>query len=65
MSSQFVDDILAIVTARNPNEPEFIQAVREVVESIEPVIKKHPEFARAKIVERMVEPERQIIFRVP
>ena len=65
MSSVFVNDIMAAVTARNPAEPEFLQAVKEVVESIEPVISKRPEIARLKIVERIVEPERQIMFRVP
>ncbi len=65
MSSSFVDTILGTVVARNAAEPEFHQAVREVVESIEPVVRKRPEIARLKIVERIVEPERQIIFRVP
>jgi len=65
MSSAFVDSIMATVTARNPAEPEFLQAVKEVVESIEPVIQKRPEIAKLKIVERIVEPERQIMFRVP
>lgn len=65
MGSAFVDGIMATVTARNPAEPEFLQAVTEVVESIEPVIQKRPEMAKLKIVERIVEPERQIIFRVP
>ena len=64
-SSAFVDDILATVSARNPGEVEFHQAVREVVESVAAVIDKHPELAKAKIMERMVEPERQVIFRVP
>jgi len=53
------------VLARNPGEPEFHQAVREVLESIGPAVDKHPEYADAKIVERICEPERQIIFRVP
>jgi len=53
------------VIARNPGEKEFHQAVEEVAESVAAVIDKHPELARAKIFERMVEPERQIIFRVP
>lgn len=53
------------VVKRNPNEPEFHQAVREVLESLEPVIERHPEFVKAGILERLVEPERQIIFRVP
>ncbi len=65
MASQFVDNIMGLVTSRNPGEREFHQAVLEVVESIEPVIAKHTEFADAKIVERIVEPERQIMFRVP
>ena len=70
MSSQgpmswFVEEVMGTVRQRNPNEPEFLQAVQEVVESIATVIEKHPEYAKLKIVERMVEPERQIIFRVP
>ncbi|MBP5233326.1 MAG: NADP-specific glutamate dehydrogenase [Planctomycetes bacterium] len=65
MSKQFVDDIMGIVKARNANEPEFLQAVSEVVATIAPVIDKRPEFAKARIVERLVEPERQIMFRVP
>ena len=65
MSTAFVDSVMSTVTSRNPAEPEFIQAVREVVESIEPVVKQRPEMARLKIVERIVEPERQIMFRVP
>ena len=52
------------VIARNPGEKEFHQAVEEVLESVEPVLKKHPEFAKAKILERIVEPERQMMFRV-
>ena len=65
MSSAFIDSVMATVVSRNPAEPEFIQAVREVVESLDPVVQKRPEIARLKIVERIVEPERQIIFRVP
>ncbi len=53
------------VTLRNPGEPEFHQAVREVLSSIGPVLEKHPELARHKSIERICEPERQIIFRVP
>ncbi len=53
------------VIKRNPNEPEFHQAVREVLESLEPVAEKHPEWVKAGIFDRIVEPERQIIFRVP
>jgi len=53
------------VIARNPGESEFHQAVREVLDSLGPVLVKHPEFAHRKIIERICEPERQIIFRVP
>ncbi|WP_211267091.1 NADP-specific glutamate dehydrogenase [Nonomuraea candida] len=53
------------VLRRNPGEIEFHQAVREVLESIGPVLGKHPEYAESKIIERVCEPERQIIFRVP
>ena len=49
---------------RNPNEPEFHQAVTEVLESLEPVAEKHPEWVDAGIFDRIVEPERQIMFRV-
>jgi len=54
-----------MVIKRNPSEAEFHQAAKEVLESLEPVIKRHPEYAKAGILERIVEPERQIIFRVP
>lgn len=63
--SNFVDTIMADVKAKNPAQPEFHQAVQEVVESLEPVIKKHPEYKEAKILERIIEPERVIMFRVP
>ncbi|WP_255558748.1 NADP-specific glutamate dehydrogenase [Horticoccus luteus] len=53
------------VVKRNPGEVEFHQAVREVLESLGPVLVKHPEFGTQKIIERICEPERQIIFRVP
>ncbi|MEV0715767.1 NADP-specific glutamate dehydrogenase [Asanoa sp. NPDC050611] len=60
-----VDVIFAAVERRNPGEREFHQAVREVLESIVPALDRHPEYAEAKIIERICEPERQIIFRVP
>jgi glutamate dehydrogenase (NADP+) len=60
-----VKGILAAVKKRNPGEAEFHQAVEEVLESIAPVLEKHPEYKKAKIAERIVEPERQIVFRVP
>lgn len=53
------------VVARNPGETEFHQAVREVLESLGPVVAKHPEYADAEVIRRLCEPERQIIFRVP
>ena len=53
------------VIRRNPGEAEFHQAVREVLESLGPVVAKHPEYAEAAIIRRICEPERQIIFRVP
>lgn len=53
------------VVLRNPAEPEFHQAVLEVLESLSPVIARHPEYKEAKLLERICEPERQIIFRVP
>ncbi len=53
------------VEKRNANEPEFHQAVREVLESLEPVIERHPEYVAAGVIERLVEPERIIKFRVP
>jgi glutamate dehydrogenase (NADP+) len=58
------NEILEIVRRRNPHEPEFIQAAEEVILSITPVLQKHPEFARLKLLERMLEPERMISFRV-
>jgi glutamate dehydrogenase (NADP+) len=60
-----VDTFMAAVTAKNPEQKEFLQAVQEVVESLMPVIDKHPEYRKAKILERIVEPERVIMFRVP
>jgi len=63
--SRFVEDFMAGVKAKNPAEPEFHQAVQEVVESLELVLEKHPEYKAAKILERIVEPERVILFRVP
>jgi glutamate dehydrogenase (NADP+) len=61
----FVDEFMAQVRAKNPAEPEFHQAVQEVVESLQLVLERHPEYRKAKILERIVEPERVILFRVP
>jgi glutamate dehydrogenase (NADP+) len=63
--SDYVNSFMARVKAKNPGEPEFHQAVQEVMESLALVIERHPEYRAAKILERMVEPERVIIFRVP
>jgi glutamate dehydrogenase (NADP+) len=59
------EELLARVVAKNPGEPEFHQAVREVVGSLELVLDREPKYVEAKVFERMVEPERVIIFRVP
>jgi glutamate dehydrogenase (NADP+) len=63
--SDYVKDLLKEVKAKNPAEPEFHQAVQEVVESLSLVLERHPEYRAAKILERIVEPERVIMFRVP
>lgn len=60
-----ISDVYDEVLKRNPNEPEFHQAVREVLESIGPAVQRHPEYVETKILDRLVEPERQILFRVP
>jgi glutamate dehydrogenase (NADP+) len=60
-----ITPIFQEVIQRNPGETEFHQAVREVLESLGPVLVKHPEYCHHKIIERICEPERQIIFRVP
>jgi len=60
-----VNEFMNQIVAKNPNEPEFHQAVREVVESVMPVVEATPEYRKAKILERIVEPERVIMFRVP
>ncbi len=63
--SESVLHIYQQVVDRNPGEPEFHQALSEVLETLSPVLDKHPEYAAHKIIERLCEPERQIIFRVP
>ena len=65
MKNQYLIGILESTKKRNPNEPEFIQALTEVLESLEPVIEKRPDLVEAGVLERLVEPERQIMFRVP
>lgn len=63
--SSFVENIMADVKAKNAAQPEFHQAVQEVVESLELVVERHPEYRKAKVLERIIEPERVIMFRVP
>ena len=63
--SPFVEDFMAAVRAKNPAEPEFHQAVLEVAQSVAIVLDRHREYRAAKILERMVEPERVVMFRVP
>jgi glutamate dehydrogenase (NADP+) len=63
--SEYINKLIAQVKAKNPGEVEFHQAVQEVAESLEVVLERHPEYRSAKILERMVEPERVIMFRVP
>lgn len=63
--SEYVKSFIAHLKAKNPGEPEFHQAVEEVVESLSLVLDRYPEYRAAKILERIVEPERVIIFRVP
>ena len=63
--SDYVKDLMAMVKAKHPAEPEFHQAVMEVAESLEICFARHPEYRSAKILERIIEPERIIIFRVP
>lgn len=60
-----LDNVFHQVISRNQGEPEFHQAVKDVIESLGPVLEKHPHYAEHKIIERICEPERQIIFRVP
>jgi glutamate dehydrogenase (NADP+) len=61
----YVSNLMAEVKAKNPAEPEFHQAVQEVVESLATVLDHHPEYQRERILERIIEPERVIMFRVP
>ena len=65
MKNAYLNQVLESVKARNPGEPEYLQAVTEVLESLECIVDKHPEYEANGIVERLVEPERLIYFRVP
>jgi len=59
------NEIMAIIKARDPHEKEFHQAVSEVVETVKPVLDRNPRYRQEKILERITEPERVIMFRVP
>jgi glutamate dehydrogenase (NADP+) len=61
----YVAELMAEVKAKNPSEPEFHQAVQEVLDSLTIVLEQHPEYRREKILQRIIEPERVIMFRVP
>ena len=61
----YAQNVLAKLKEKNASEPEFIQAATEVLTTLEPVIEKHPEYEAASLLERLVEPERQVMFRVP
>ena len=63
--SAYVDRVLNETAAKNPNQPEFIQAVEEVVTTLDPVLAANPQYERNAILERMIEPERVVMFRVP
>ncbi|MBQ8297447.1 MAG: NADP-specific glutamate dehydrogenase [Ruminococcus sp.] len=65
LKNQYLIDLMETVKKRNQGEPEFIQAVTEVLETLEPVVDKRPDLVEAGVLERIVEPERQIMFRVP
>ncbi len=65
MSMSVIKDVISKVKQTDPDQPEFHQAVQEVLDTLEPTVERHPEFVKAKIYERIVEPERSVIFRVP
>ena len=65
IKNKYLLDLLERTEKRNPSEPEFIQAVTEVLSTLEPVIEQRPDLVEAGVLERIVEPERQIMFRVP
>ena len=65
LKNEYLKRVFEEVQARDKNEPEFLQTVEEVFESLEPVMEKHPEYEKAGLMERIVEPERSITFRVP
>ncbi|MBO6084249.1 MAG: NADP-specific glutamate dehydrogenase, partial [Candidatus Methanomethylophilaceae archaeon] len=64
IKNKYLKEVYADLEQRNKDQPEFLQAVKEVLESLEPVVKARPELQEAGIIERIVEPERIIMFRV-
>ena len=65
LTNEYLVQVLEQVKKRNPNEPEFIQAVTEVFVTLQPVIEQRPDLVKSGVIERLVEPERQVIFRIP
>src|SRR4029077_4986170 len=65
ISGDYIEQVMAQVKAKNPAEPEFHQAVQEVFDSLRLALQRHPEYREGKILERIVEPERVMMFRVP
>src|SRR6266481_339377 len=63
--ADYIEEVMSSVKSKNAAEPEFHQAVREVFDSLRLVLAKHPEYQSARILERIVEPERVVMFRVP
>lgn len=63
--NKYIDKVISETSVKNSNEPEFLQAVKEVLCSVERIIEQHPEYERAALLERLVEPERTVSFRVP
>ena len=63
--SQYLQNVYETVCKRNANEPEFLQAVKEVLESFEPIVEKRQDIVDSGVIDRIVEPERVIMFRVP
>ncbi len=61
----YVERVLKNLKKQNPNEPEFHQAATEILTSLTPIVEKHPEYEAAGLLERFVEPERVVMFRVP
>ena len=63
--SAYLQNVYATVEKKDPHQPEFLQAVGEVLESLQPVVEKRPELEKAGVLQRIVEPERVVQFRVP